>query len=107
MFLKADKGNVTVAANKTDYISNTERILNNHFLYQKINSDLVPTVEKKFNDIVGRWEKKAYINDQMVYRLNTRGSIGAKAYALPKIYKPILKWRLIVSTIGSLTVSNL
>ena len=58
-------------------------------------------MKKKCTDIVGRWEKKAYINDNLAYRLKTRGSIVAKAYALPKIHKPILEWKLIVSTIGS------
>ena len=41
----------------------------------------------------------------MSYRLKTRGYIVAKAYAHPKIHKPILKWTLIVYTIGSPTYS--
>ena len=39
----------------------------------------------------------------MPYRLKSNNNIVVKAYALPKIHKPDLKWRLIVSTIGSPT----
>ena len=39
----------------------------------------------------------------MPYRFKTRGSIAAKAYALQKINNSILKWRSIVTTIGSPT----
>ena len=48
-------------------------------------------------------KKKSYINELIACRLKTHITVVAKAYALPKVYKPGLNWRLIVSTIGSPT----
>ena len=101
MVLKADKSNITVATERTNYNQTIENILSNSKLYKNTKTSLVPTIENKCNEIMSRWGKKRYINDQMVYRLKNHNSIVAKAYALPKIHKPDLKWRLIVSTIGS------
>lgn len=64
---------------------------------------MVPTLENKCNDIITRWENKRLINDQCAYSLKTHNSVVAKAYALPKVHKPNLSWRLIVSTVGSPT----
>lgn len=43
------------------------------------------------------------INDQVSDRLKSRGCLRAIAYALPKVHKPDLQWRIIVSFIGSPT----
>ena len=43
------------------------------------------------------------MNELIAYILKTHSSIVAKAYALPKVHKPSLNWRLIFSTIGSPT----
>lgn len=103
LFVNADKGNIMVAANRNDYNHTIENILKNNNLYKNIKTNLVPTVENKCNDIVSRWENKGYINESVAYRLKTHSSCVAKAYALPKVHKPSLNWRLIVSTIGSPT----
>ena len=72
----------TVAADRTNYNQTIENILNNNKLYKSTKTSLVPTIENKCDQIISRWEKKRYINDQMAYRLKTHNSIVAKAYFL-------------------------
>ena len=103
IFVKSDKGNIMVAANRNDYNQTLENNLLNNNLYRNVKTDLAPTVEYKCNDIISIWEDKRYINEFTAYKLKYHSSVVAKAYALPKVHKPGLNWRLIVSSIGSPT----
>ena len=61
IFVKADKGNIMVGANKVDYNNTIENNLEKNNLYKNVKTDIVPTDENKCNDIVSRWGKKGYI----------------------------------------------
>ena len=57
LVLKADKVNITVAADRTNYNQTIENILSNNKLYKNTKTSLVPTIENKCNEIISRWEK--------------------------------------------------
>ena len=68
VFVKADKGNIMVAANRNDYNQTLENNLLNNNLYKNVKTDLVPTVENNCNNIISRWEDKRYINEFTAYK---------------------------------------
>jgi len=64
IFIRADKRNITVALEKTEYLNKIEEILNDTETYEKINKD--PTkLTNKIREVLTVWKKKEYITDNI------------------------------------------
>lgn len=58
IFVKADKGDLTVKAKRDDYYKTDENILESDILYGNIKTSMVLATKNKFNNIAIRWQKK-------------------------------------------------
>jgi len=101
IFTKADKGNMTVALERTYYTENVNLMLKDSTTYEIINKNPVKSVELKLNNILKRWLMMGYISKQESFRLRASDSSLSKAYGLPKIHKKNIPFRIIVSSINS------
>lgn len=100
-FTPADKGNVTVALKRNDYIQKVELLLSDEDTYKIFKNNPLPKVINQLKDICNRWKTKKYISYQCFKRIFLTSANLARAYALPKIHKQGNPFRLIVSAIGS------
>ena len=99
--LRADKGNVTVVMNKTHYIDLSKESLTDDRYYVRFERDPCSTIQQKANRIISNLKSKQYIQPEDAKRLTIYNSVTPRFYALPKIHKPTLSVRPIVSSINS------
>jgi len=104
IFTKSDKGNVTVCLERAVYIEKMTEMLNDKKTYELIDKDPL----KKLQTNV--YEELKYLNDNGLlefkhhkYQLTQTNTNLAKCYGLPKIHKPTLTFRPIISSINSPT----
>ena len=71
LITKADKGNTTVALDKTKYVNEIKTMLSDTTTYIPLKKDPTNTTQKKVNDLVKNWKKKNYINDSMAKLLKS------------------------------------
>lgn len=100
---KSDKGNVTVAMNKEDYIEKSNLLLNDIETYKLINKDPTTSVETSCNKLIKTLKDKKYITQETAKNLITYNGTCPKYYGLPKVHKPDVPLRPIVSCIGAST----
>ena len=100
---KADKGNVTVIQNKTDYLDKSYQLINDTNTYLKLKNDPTNTFQKFNNDLIQHWFKIKLIDQDTKTSLMTYNAITPKIYFLPKIHKQNTPYRPIVSCIDSPT----
>ena len=102
VILPADKGNATVVLNKEDYEKKVENILDGRD-YEVVKTNPTPKLEKKLNDMLRELWVAGEINKTGYDRLRATYSTTPQLYGLPKIHKPEVPLRPIVSSIGSPT----
>ncbi|XP_072400190.1 uncharacterized protein [Diabrotica undecimpunctata] len=100
---QSDKGNVTVVMLKDDYFKLSQEILDQGSSYITLPSDPTSNIQNKSNAIKKRLWQQKQIDLNTEKRLSSYKSVVAKFYTLPKIHKPSLTMRPIVSSIGSPT----
>ncbi|XP_071577748.1 uncharacterized protein [Temnothorax nylanderi] len=98
---KADKGQITVIMNKTDYNDRMKDLLNDNSTYKKLNNDPSKQLTTKLNKLVRSWLDNDIIDNCDYYRLNCTNGNLPRCYGLPKVHKAGSPLRLIVSSIGS------
>lgn len=104
LVLQSDKGNVTVAMKRDDYVRLSEDLLNDEKYYKVLNKDPTLTIQNKTNDLIKNLLlKNEYITPEKAKKLYNYNSIPAFFYGLPKIHKPTLSLRPIVSSINTPT----
>jgi len=101
IFSKADKGNITVAMDRTYYISKVEELLKDKNTYTVIRKNPTKIIENKLNNILKFWLQKEYITKQQYFKFRASDALLPKAYGLPKIHKEHIPIRLIVSSINT------
>jgi len=99
IFTKADKGNITVALNRNDYVSKITEMLHDTNTYTKIKKDPINKMISDLRKLLTRWKTSGFISHS-TYRSLICSDLP-KAYGLPKIHKPGYQFRLIVSSIDS------
>ncbi|XP_072387376.1 uncharacterized protein [Diabrotica undecimpunctata] len=99
--VQSDKGNVTVAMYTRDYIQKCEDLLTDTKYYKKLNNNPVCTLQQKANKLVSDLVKDNQIDQSVGKSLKIYNAIAPRFYALPKIHKPTLSMRPIVSSIGT------
>ena len=102
VILPADKGNATVVMNKEDYDKKMADILDGGD-YAVVKTNPIPKLEKKVNELLKELWVKEEINKTGYDRLRNTYSATPQLYGLPKIHKPEVPLRPIVSSIDSPT----
>ena len=103
VILPADKGRVTVVMDKTDYYDKMDALVNDKRTYQVLKRDPTPALQRKLNSKLLDLKKTDAIDIQRYNRLRCRVPQPPKLYGLPKLHKPNIPMRPIVSFCGSPT----
>ena len=103
LITRADKGNTTVALDKTKYVNGIKPMLSETRTYIPLKKDPTNTTQKKVNCPVKNWEKKNYSNHSMAKLLKSDNLLPVRFYGLPKVHKPNNPLRPIGSFCGSPT----
>ena len=103
VILPADKGRVTVVMDKTDYYDKMDVLVNDKQTYQVLKRDPTPALQRKLNSKLLDLKKTDAIDIQRYNRLRCRVPQPPKLYGLPKLHKPNIPMRPIVSFCGSPT----
>ena len=103
LFLKADKGNSTIIMDKEQYNEKIETMLSDSVTYVKLKSDPTRKTELELNKFISSLHKKKKIDSQQSFALKSSNATAPRLYGLPKIHKPGIPLRPIVSFVGSPT----
>lgn len=98
--VKSDKGNVTVVMYKEDYINKSQEILNDKKYYKELKTDPTCTTQQKANRLVAQLKKDNLIDHNTAKALTFYNAVAPRFYSLPKIHKPTLSMRPIMSSIN-------
>ena len=102
MVLTADKGVALVVMNTEDYKKKAEELLNQN-TYRALTSDPTMRLKNKMISILKSIKAKGGMSEELYKRLYPTGAGSPKFYGLPKIHKPGMPLRPIVSSIGTVT----
>ena len=103
VILPSDKGRVTVVMDKTDYHDKMDELVSDKQTYEVLKRDSTPALQRKFNSKLLQLKKADAIDIRRYNRLRCRVPQPPKLYGLPKLHKPNIPMRTIVSFCGSLT----
>jgi len=98
LFTKADKGNVTVALDRSQYNEKVNNLLKDPTTYSIESKNPVKKIESNLNNLLNRWLNHDYISKKTYLSLRSSDCPLPKAYALPKIHKkrdPISNYSLV------------
>lgn len=101
VIVQADKGNITVAMDKTSYESKMRQHLSDQATYKKVKNIPIPTQQKTNNELVNILFDRGTIDERTRMYLTTYNAIEARMYGTVKIHKPELPIRPIVDTGGT------
>ena len=107
VILPADKGHVTVVMDKTDYFDKMDALGSNKQTYEELKCDLTPALQRKLKSKILTLKKTDAIYTQHYYRLRCSVPQPQKLYGLPKMRKPGILMRPIVSFLWVPYVSTL
>jgi len=98
---KADKGNVTVALNRDDYIYKIEAMLQDQDTYTSITYNPIKKITNEARNLLMRWRKNNYITSELYNKIYCSDGILPRAYGMPKVHKKDNSYRIIISSIDS------
>jgi hypothetical protein len=96
--LQADKGNCTVVLDDSEYRNKLNHLLDSG-VYELLSKDPMKTAERKVQKLLSK--HKAALPTGLKHKLTPYHSKPLHLYGLPKIHKPGIPLRPIVSSIGS------
>lgn len=102
--LNSDKGSVTVIMTKEDYLEKMNNLLTSDS-FRQITRDPTQTIQSKSNKIVTELEKQGNIDNIQGKLLRRYNSVAPRIYGNPKLHKPDIPLRPIVSDIQGPTSS--
>ena len=102
MVLTADKGVALVVLNTEDYLKKAEDLLKQN-TYRALTSDPTMRLKNKMINLLKTIKSKGGLSEDLYRRLYPTGAGSPKFYGLPKIHKPGMPLRPIVSSIGGVT----
>ena len=103
IILPADKGRQTVVMNKDDYIKKATTLLEDGNTYTELNADPTKTTTTRINNQLKKLKDQHKLSSNLYHRIRPSDANIAKFYGLPKIHKPAIPLRPIVSLPGSPT----
>lgn len=98
---RSDKGNVTVILPRALYIEKSNDILLDQTYYKQLRQDPTSTFQQKSNKFVSMLKNKGELSEDQAKQLTIYNHTAPKFYGLPKIHKPTLTVRPIISSINS------
>ena len=105
MILTTDKGVALVIIDKNDYIQKAEELLNTN-TYKKIPEDPTNKQKNKLVNILKSIKSEGGLSEETYKKLYPTGAVASKFYGLPKIHKPGIPLRSIVSSTGTATYNT-
>ena len=102
MVLTADKGVALVVLNTEDYLKKAQDLLNQN-TYRALTSDPTMRLKNKMINLLKTIKTKGRLSEDLYKKLYPTGAGSPKFYGLPKIHKPGMPLRPIVSSIGGVT----
>ena len=105
VILTADKGVALVVMDKADYTKKAEELLNKP-TYKKIPEDPTSRQKNKLINILKNIKADGGLSEEAYRRLYPTGAGPPKFYGLPKIHKPGIPLRPMVSTTGTVTYNT-
>lgn len=97
---QADKGNVTVCMKKSEYSALSKNILADTQYYKRLPRDPTSTLQQKANKLITNLKNRNMIDDTSAKKYMIYNSRPARFYGLPKIHKPQLSLRPIISSLS-------
>lgn len=92
---KADKGSACVIMNKSDYLQEATRQLDNARHYRKIDEPIYPQTATEYKKLLQTLESKGCISTkQLQYLVPKEDARPRRFYLLPKIHKDMSKWTI-------------
>ena len=88
---------------KTDYFEKMDTLVNDKQTYEELKRDPTPALQCKLNSKIFMLKKTDAIDTQRYYQLRCSVPQPPKCYGLPKLHKPDIPMRPIVSFCGSPT----
>ena len=105
LILTADKGVALIVINKADYFKKAEELLNKE-TYKKIPDNPTVRQKNKLINILRNIKIEGRLSEEVYRRLYPTGAGSPKFYGLPKIHKPGIPLRPIISSIGTVTYNT-
>ena len=105
LFCKPDKGNGVVILDKSEYINKIQTILDDKKKFRPLNKDPTDERETDLQDYLKLLLTHGVFSEEVYNKLGPVGSNPSRIYGLPKIHKPDIPLRPIISAIGSYTHS--
>ena len=99
--IQSDKMKVTTIMTKEQYDRLSIEILMDEEYYSVLDRDPSNTIQSKANNIISQLEKSRMISSQEGYKRRCYNGVINKFYGLPKIHKPTLSLRPIISGVNS------
>ena len=105
VILTIDKGVSLVIMDRTEYNKKAEELLNTG-TYKEISEDPTKKQKNKLISILKNIKAEGGLNEETYRRLYPTAAVPSKFYGLPKIHKPGIPLRPIVSSIGAATYNT-
>ena len=105
IILTTDKGVALVIMEKNDYIQKSEELLNTT-TYNKIPEDPTNKHKNRLVNILKNIKSEGGLNEDTYRKLYPTGAVSPKFYGLPKVHKPGIPLRPIVSSTGTATYNT-
>ena len=103
--LTADKGVSMVVLDSEDYTAKSETLLHQPN-YKILKTDPTNKYKNKLVGLLKTIKAEGGIDDIIYRRLYPTGAVPPKYYGLPKVHKPGMPLRPIISSIGSVTIAT-
>ena len=101
--LPADKGKATVVMDRADYDAKVGQMLNDENTYQLLKRDPTASLERKMNSQLLHLVRVCRLYNDVYLRLRSSAGRTPLLYGLPKVHKPSVPLRPIVSFVSSPT----
>ena len=101
--LPADKGRATVVLDRSEYENKIQNILKDTKTYEPLKKDPTTAYKNKLINTLKNWKKEGRISQALYRQIYPTSDQPPKFYGLPKIHKPEMPLRPIVSGNGSVT----
>ena len=103
VILPADKGNATVVMDREEYDRKMQEMLDDEQTYRRLKKDPAPALERRMNALLLSMNRKGSIPDKLYEMLRSSAGRNPLLYGLPKVHKPNVPMRPIVSFVHSPT----
>lgn len=101
LVIQSDKMNVTTIITKQQYNTLSLEILQDNSYYRVLPRDPSSTIQQKSNTLISELEKSQMLTKDEAKKFRVYNGTINKFYGLPKIHKPVLQLRPIISGVNS------